>query len=150
MIVNFPRQIYIKSTRAAGELIFSHEFIVTNLTNLTAETAFKLYHKRGQMENYIKEAKTGFFFAKTDSSTFNANAARMMVSVLAYNIVNFLKQLALTKHDSGLYVSTLRIRLFKVAARVVHTGRCIQVRLSSHHVYHRLFYQALQRIQAIE
>lgn len=145
-----PRQIYIKSTRVAGELIFSHEFIVTNLTNLTAETAFELYHKRGQMENYIKEAKTGFFFDKTDSSTFNANAARMMVSVLAYNIVNFLKQLALTKHDSGLCVSTLRIRLFKVAARVVHTGRRIQLRLSSYHVYHRLFYQALQRIQAIE
>ncbi|MEK1299951.1 IS1380 family transposase [Limosilactobacillus fermentum] len=145
-----PRQIYIKSTRVAGELIFSHEFIVTNLTNLTAETAFELYHKRSQMENYIKEAKTGFFFDKTDSSTFNANAAPMMVSVLAYNIVNFLKQLALTKHDSGLCVSTLRIRLFKVAARVVHTGRRIQLRLSSYHVYHRLSYQALQRIQAIE
>ncbi|NLH35517.1 MAG: hypothetical protein GX453_05775 [Lactococcus chungangensis] len=39
---------------------------------------------------------------------------------------------------------------FKFAARVVHTGRRIQLRLSSHHVYHRLFYQALQRIQAIE
>ncbi|WP_162816888.1 transposase [Limosilactobacillus fermentum] len=50
-----PRQIYIKSTRVAGELIFSHEFIVTNLTNLTAETAFELYHKRSQMENYIKD-----------------------------------------------------------------------------------------------
>src|SRR5699024_11721419 len=74
---SFPTR---RSSDLAGELIFSHEFIVTNLTNLTAETAFELYHKRGQMENYIKEAKTGFFFDKTDSSTFNANAARMMRS----------------------------------------------------------------------
>lgn len=145
-----PRQVYVKSTRVAGELIFSHEFIVTNLTNLTAEAAFELYHKRGQMENYIKEAKEGFFFDKTDSSTFTANAARMMVSVLAYNIINFMKQIALPKTETGLRVSTLRIRLFKVAARVVFTGRRIQLRLSSHHVYHRLFYQVLQRIQAIK
>lgn len=145
-----PRQVYVKSTRVAGELIFSHEFIVTNLTNLTAEAAFELYHKRGQMENYIKEAKEGFFFDKTDSSTFTANAARMMVRVLAYNIINFMKQIALPKTETGLRVSTLRIRLFKVAARVVFTGRRIQLRLSSHHVYHRLFYQVLQRIQAIK
>ena len=145
-----PRQIYIKSTRAAGELIFSHEFLVTNLTTLTPAAAFALYRKRGQMENYIKEAKAGFFFDKTNSSTFNANAAHMMVSVLAYNIVNFMKRLAFPNREGGLCIDTIRLQLFKVAVRVVHTGHRIKLRFSSHHVYHRLFYQVLERIQQIE
>ncbi len=96
-----PRQIYIKSR--SGELLFSHEFIIINLTNLTAEAVFKLYHKRGRMENYIKEAKAGFFFDKTDSSTFNINAARIMVSVLAYNIVNVSRLLNNRQNKKNLY-----------------------------------------------
>lgn len=43
------------------------------------------------MENYIKEVKIGFFFDKIDSLMFNVNVVLMMVSVLVYNIVNFLK-----------------------------------------------------------
>ncbi len=74
----------------------------------------------------------------------------MMVSVLAYNIINFMKQIALPKTETGLRVSTLQIRLFKVAAAFVFTGRRIQLRLSSHHVYHRLLSKVLQRIQAIK
>lgn len=66
---------------------------MTNFTELTAETAFEAYHQRGKMENYIKEAKAGFYFDKTDSSSFVANHARMILSLLAYNLVSFLKQL---------------------------------------------------------
>ena len=61
-----------------------------------------------------------------------------------------MKRIALPKTEIGLRVSTLRIRLFKVAARVVFTGRRIQLRLSSHNVYHRHLYQVLQRIQDIK
>ncbi|SER99689.1 Transposase DDE domain group 1, partial [Pediococcus ethanolidurans] len=90
-----PRQIYIKSTREAGELLFNHEYVLTNLTKLTPETAFELYQHRGQMENDIKEAKEGFFFDKTNSTGFIENHARMMLSVLAYNLVSLFKQLSL-------------------------------------------------------
>ena len=38
------------------------------------------------MENFIKEAKNGFYFDKTDSPSFLENHARMMVSLLAYNL----------------------------------------------------------------
>ncbi|AUJ33007.1 hypothetical protein G6O73_10705 [Liquorilactobacillus nagelii DSM 13675] len=82
------------------------------------------------MKNYIEDAKEGFFFDKSASSTFNANAARMMVSVLACNIVNFSKQIALPKCESSLRVSTSLICLFKVTIRVVHTGQRVRLRLS--------------------
>jgi hypothetical protein len=58
----------IRSTREAGELLFRHEFIVTNLSeNVSPDTIFSIYAKRGTMENFIKEAKAGFYFDKTDS-----------------------------------------------------------------------------------
>lgn len=112
-----PRRIYIKSTRPAGELLFQHEYLVTNCQQLTAKVAFTLYHRRGQMENFIKEAKTGFYFDKMASTHFVENTARMMVSVLAYNLVSFMKQLALPRQGAGLQISTLRLWLFKVGCK---------------------------------
>ncbi|OJG37583.1 hypothetical protein RV01_GL001291 [Enterococcus dispar] len=44
---------------------------------------FQLYQKRVAKENYIMEAKNGFYLDKTDSSDFLENHARMMVSLLA-------------------------------------------------------------------
>lgn len=65
------RRVCIRSTREAGELLFRHEFIVTNLSeNVSPDTIFSIYAKRGTMENFIKEAKAGFYFDKTDSPRF--------------------------------------------------------------------------------
>lgn len=66
------------------------------------------------MEKYIKEAKNGFYFDKTDNPRFLENHARMMVSVLAYNIVNFMRTLCFTKETKGFQVSTNRLLLFNV------------------------------------
>ena len=65
------RRVCIKSTREADELLFRHEYIITNYSNnVSAETVFRTYSKRGTMENIIKEAKNGFYFDKTDSPSF--------------------------------------------------------------------------------
>lgn len=144
-----PRQIYIKSTRPAGELLFQHEYLVSNLTSFVAEDAFHAYHQRGQMENYIKEAKAGFYLDKMTSLQFIPNYARMMLSVLAYNLVSLMRQLLPAQHQR-LQVTTLRLWLFKVAGKLVTSGRQLYLKLSRHHVYQDLFYQLLARIQALQ
>lgn len=84
----------IQSVRKADELLFQHTFIVTNLDGtISSKTVFELYNKRGTMEIYIKEVKNGFFFDKTDSPTFIENYARMMMSVIAYNLLHCLKNI---------------------------------------------------------
>ena len=144
------RRICIKSTRQANELLFRHEYIVTNYSdNVSAETVFRTYCKRGTMENFIKEAKNGFYLDKTDSPSFLENHARMMVSLLAYNIVNFMRTLCFTKASAGMQVDTIRLRLFKVAGKLVRTGRRLLLKLSSYHVYQELFYQVLGNIQQL-
>lgn len=144
------RRVCIRSTREAGELLFRHEFIVTNLSaDVSPETVFATYAKRGTMENFIKEAKHGFFFDKTDSSGFTQNHIRMMVSVLAYNLVNFLKTICFEDEWKGYTVNTIRLKLLKVAGKLVRTGRRVYLKLSSYHVFQREFYRAFQRMRSI-
>ena len=145
-----PRRVCIRSTREVGELLFKHSFIVTNFSeNISAKRVFETYNKRGTMENYIKEAKNSFFFDKTDSPRFIENEARMMISLLAYNLVNFLRTLCFEPKSKGLQVDTIRFRLFKVAGKLVSTARQMYLKLSSSHVYQREFYAVFRKIQRI-
>lgn len=145
-----PRRVCIRSTREVGELLFKHSFIVTNFSeNISAKRVFETYNKRGTMENYIKEAKNSFFFDKTDSPEFLENEARMMISLLAYNLVNFLRTLCFEPKSKGLQVNTIRLRLFKVAGKLVNTARQTYLKLSSYHVYQREFYAVFRKIQRI-
>ena len=145
-----PRRVCIRSTREVGELLFKHSFIVTNFSeNISAKRVFETYNKRGTMENYIKEAKNSFFFDKTDSPEFLENEARMMISLLAYNLVNFLRTLCFEPKSKGLQVDTIRFRLFKVAGKLVNTARQMYLKLSISHVYQREFYAVFRKIQRI-
>lgn len=145
-----PRRVCIRSTREVGELLFKHSFIVTNFSeNISAKRVFETYNKRGSMENYIKEGKNSFFFDKTDSPRFIENEARMMISLLAYNLVNFLRTLCFEPKSKGLQVDTIRFRLFKVAGKLVSTARQMYLKLSISHVYQREFYAVFRKIQRI-
>jgi len=144
------RRVCIRSTREVGELIFNHSFIVTSFSdNISPERVFETYNKRGTMENYIKEAKNSFYFDKTDSPRFIENHARMMISVLAYNIINFLRTACFDKKWKSLRINTIRLRLFKIAGRLVNTARQVYLKLSSSHVYQEEFYKFFSRIQRI-
>ena len=46
-------------------------------------------------------------------------------------------------------VDTIRLRLFKVAGKLIRTGRRLLLKLSSHHVHQELFYQVLGNIQQL-
>lgn len=56
----------------------------------------------------------------------------------------------LKKLPERLQVTTLRLWLFKVAGKLVTSGRQLYLKLSRHHVYQDLFYQLLARIQALQ
>ncbi|MDN6345547.1 MAG: IS1380 family transposase [Tetragenococcus koreensis] len=144
------RRVCIRSTREAGELLFNHAFIITSFSeNIVPKRVFETYNKRGTMENYIKEAKNSFYFDKTDSPRFIENHARMMISVIAYNIINFMRTICFEKNWKNLQVNTIRLRLFKVAGKLVSTARRIYLKLSSSHVYQAEFYAVFRRIQRI-
>lgn len=142
------RRVCIRSTREAGELLFQHEFIVTNLSeSVSPDVIFSLYAKRGTMENFIKEAKAGFYFDKTDSPRFLENNVRMMISLIAYNLINFLRTIGFEEVQKGMTIHSIRLKFLKVAGKLVQTGRRVYLKLSSYHVYQDELYRVFARLR---
>ena len=73
--------------------------------------------KRGLMENFIKESKSGFDFASVSSHTRMVNANRLQVHALAYNIFNWFRRLVLSVNMRKQRIDTVRLKLLKIAAK---------------------------------
>jgi hypothetical protein len=56
--------------------------------------------------------------------SFKANALRLQLHALAYNLANFLGTLALLAEIAQWSMTTLRERLVKIGAKIVRHGRC--------------------------
>jgi len=145
-----PRKVIVKSVRPAGELFFVHSFFVTNLVDAFSPKDIVLsYQKRGTMENYIKEAKNGFNLDKMNSHAFQVNEVKMMLSLLAYNLTNWLRTLSFPKEQRNMQIETIRTRIIKVASKLVRSGRSLYFKLSSSFVYQEFFWKVLSRIQKL-
>src|SRR5690625_7674968 len=98
-------------------MLFTHTFIVTNLGDaFTPKDIADSYQKRGTMENYIKESKHGLFFDHMSSSSFHANEAKMMLSLLAYNLINWLRTLCFQKQHKRMINQPIRTKIIIVAS----------------------------------
>lgn len=145
------RKVIVQSVRPAGELFFTHSFYVTNLVDaFTPEAIVRTYQKRGTMENYIKEVKNGFGFARMNSHSFQVNQAKMMLSLFAYNLTNWLRTLCFPEGQKTMQIETIRTRIVKVASRVVKSGRSLHFKLASSFVYPSFFWKVLQRVQNLQ
>lgn len=146
-----PRKVIIQSVRPAGELFFTHSFFVTNLIDAFSPLdVVNSYKKRGTMENYIKEAKNGFGLDKMNSHAFQVNQTKMMVSLLAYNLTNWLRTLCFPEGQQTMQIETIRTRIIKVASKLVKSGRSLYFKLSSSFVYQEFFWKVLRQIQRLK
>lgn len=143
-----PRRVLCKVEKPAGQMILMHTFIITNM-DVSPEMGIRFYCKRGTMENFIKESKSGFDFSAVSSQSRVVNANRLQIHALAYNLFNWFKRLALPEKMKKLQVDTIRLKLLKIAARVVHTGRYIYFKLCSSCPYKAEFYETLENIRGL-
>lgn len=106
-----------------------------------------MYCMRGEMENRIKEQQLCLFADRTSCTQFMANQFRLMLSSFAYVLVDGLRRLGLKGTEQArLRVDTIRLRLFKIAARVRVTVRRVVFHLCSHCPTAQLFDLVLQRL----
>jgi hypothetical protein len=106
-----------------------------------------MYCMRGEMENRIKEQQMCLFADRTSCSRFVANQFRLLLSSLAYVLVDGLRRLGLSGTEQArLRVDTIRLRLFKIAARVCVTCRRVVFHLASHCPSAVLFESVMQRL----
>ena len=98
------------------------------------------------MENFIKESKSGFDFSAVSSHNRIVNANRVQVHALAYNIFNWFRRLVLSAKMRKQRIDTVRLKLLKIAAKVVHSARYITFKLCSSCPYKEEFYDTLSAI----
>ena len=60
-----------------------------------------------------------------------ANAFRLLLHAFAYNLVNLFRLLQLPKAWRSIQIETLRVRIFKIGARIRQTARCIRVHFAT-------------------
>jgi hypothetical protein len=87
-----PRRVIAKVEWHPGELYPRVGFIVTNLSR-PAERIIAFYNRRGTAQ-WIKEGKGAIKWTRLSCRTFVANAVRLQLHALAYNLGNFLRTLA--------------------------------------------------------
>jgi hypothetical protein len=123
-------------------------YIVTNLPDVTPQGAYDcLYTPRGDMENRIKEQQLYLFADRTSCHKFVANQFRVLLASAAYVLIEHIRRTALKGTElSRAQVSTIRLKLFKIAARVVPSVRRVIFHLSSSCPYQQLFRQVVARL----
>jgi len=83
-----PRRAVAKVEWHPGELCPRVGFIVTNLAR-PAERIVGFYNHRGTCEQWIKEGKGAIKWTRLSCRSFAANAIRLQLHALAYNLSNF-------------------------------------------------------------
>ena len=125
-------------------------FVVTDRTESAAEVYRDFYVQRGKVpEQPIGEMKNGLQADRLSACGFCANAFRLLVHTLAYAIVVLFREAVATVPEvATATVSTLRQRLWKIAARVVTSPRRIWLHLSETWPYRALWVGVLAAVQS--
>lgn len=144
-----PRRVVFKIEKPYGQMIHLYTFLVTTM-EMEPYQVIQFYCGRGKMENFIKESKSGFDFASVSSSSKIVNANRLLIHGLAYNLFNWFRRLALAASMRKQRIDTIRLKLLKIAARVVRSARYKYFKLCSSCPYKKEFYETLENIRNLQ
>jgi hypothetical protein len=142
------RRVVAKVEFHFGELFPRVGFIVTNLT-ASNRAVVRFYNKRGTAEQWIKEGKQAVAMTRLSCHRFRANEVRLWLSVLAYNLGNLWRRLALPKAVGNWSLTSLQQRLVKTGGRLIKHSRYYWLLLAESHLTRRLFAGMLGKIAAL-
>lgn len=124
-------------------------FVVTNRGG-SAEAVFNWYEQRGQAENFIKELKRDIAADRLSCSAYRANALRLQLHALTYNLLVLFRRYVLGGTQlAHAAIDSVRLRLFKVGARVRRTARRLWFHIATGWPGQPLFREVINRLAAI-
>ena len=109
----------------------------------------RFYNKRGTAEQWIKEGKQAVAITRLSCHRFRANEVRLWLSVIAYNLGNLWRRLALATPIGRWSLTSLRQRLVKTGGRLIQHARYYWLLLAESHLTRRLFAGMLRKIAAL-
>ena len=146
-----PRRVVGKAEQLAGRS--NPRFIVTSLSKeeYGARSLYEdEYCARGDMENRIKEKQLMLFADRSSSAKMKANQLRLYFSSIAYVLMQILRRVGLagTKMAKA-QCETIRLKLFKIGAKVRITVRKIWIAYADGYPYIEIFRQVYRNLQRI-
>ena len=117
---------------------YDYFFFVTNI-DLESESVVLSYEKRGNAENYIKEAKYDMSVGHLLLKSFWANEAVFQMMMLAYNLFLLFKFDYLDASEYRQQIKTFRLKYVFLAAKIIKTARSVIMKLSSKYPYQEMY-----------
>ena len=142
------RRVVAKVEWHPGELCPRVGFIVTNLSRQAVKVV-AFYNMRGTCEQWIKEGKGAIKWTRLSCRTFAANAVRLQLHALAYNLGNFLRTLATPEAIRDWSLTSLKEKLIKVGAKVISHGRYVAFQMAEVAISKTLFADILRLIAGL-
>jgi hypothetical protein len=131
-----------------GKLFPRVGFIGTNL-GLPSGAVVRLYNNRGTAEQWIKKGKLAVNWTRLSCHRFRGNGVRLWLSVIAYNLGNLWRRLALPKEIGNWSLASLQQCLVKNGGRLVKQARYYWLLLAEGHLTRQRFGSMLRRVAAL-
>jgi hypothetical protein len=146
-----PRRVVVKAEMVslAGSTPRKNlRFVVTNMRHSPAKL-YRHYCQRGDVENRIKELIETAQIDRTSCSKFTANQLRLMLSAIAYVLLQRLRQVMMELGCERMDASTLRLRLLKIGGRIHRSTRRLIIHLCAHHPWAALWQRVAMSCGAV-
>ncbi len=139
--------------------VYGYSFILTDIPHQHTAWVEHFHRHRAQIEERLKDTKTGQALRHLPSGDINANRVWLTSAMLALNLTAFCCDLTPAAAASGhapdkrtplrRHAATLRRLLFNVPARIIRTGRRIILRLPAGYPHADTFQQTLDAIYTL-
>jgi hypothetical protein len=121
---------------------YDYFFFVTN-TEQSSEEVVDFYEKRGNCENYIKEAKYDMAVGHLLLQSFWANEAIFQLMMLAYNLFLLFKMDFAGETEYRQQIKTFRLKYIFLAGKIIRTARSVVLKLSEKYPYQEMYEKSL-------
>jgi hypothetical protein len=99
-----------------------------------------------QARQWIKEGKGAIKWTRLSCRSFAANAVRLQLHALAYNLGNFLRTLATPEPIKDWSLTSLKEKLIKIGAKIVSHGRYVAFQMAEVAIPRQMFQEILRLI----
>jgi len=128
------RVIVLRWRERQGDLFrnaYHYHCIATSMVEETPEEVVWKYNGRGQIENHIKEIKSGFGMEWMPSGDFGANAVYFGIGILTYNLFIAQRLLTMPEPWKTKTIKSIRWLLVEIGGKLVSRSRTMILRIST-------------------
>lgn len=145
---NKERRVVAKIEHHQGELFPRIGYIVTSLQG-NKKSVVKFYNRRGTCEQWIKEGKYALNWTRLSCQGFRENEVRLNLFIMAYNLGNIFRTLALPDMIKSWSLRTIQLKLIKLGGRLIKHARYYYLLLAETTINEYLWKGIMQKIHRL-